>query len=262
MELPDVYVICLRSVFEQRGAKTIAYLQSELEAAQTVIRFDAVEPGDFNLEDVAATTQTAIIRGRAERLTIADMSKPQQVACFLSHRALWQVCSDINRPIVIVEDDSRPVHVAGRVRAALSHATLLLQQTLTDKLVVLLQCTPRRARFQTSARTCVAVHGFIGTGMYYLTPEAARLLLTYSVLAPLHVDAYMSLCIKAYDLPVWAVPGAADQGSGNSTLGHTSLWTIQTERQKQIIKILAVVAAVLAAWSVLSVVLICLYRRK
>jgi hypothetical protein len=97
---------------------------------------------------------------------------------------------------------------------------------------------------------CTPVQQFMGTAMYYVTPAAARLLLLHSCVATMHVDGYMSTCIRAYDLPVFAVPGAGDQFSLDSTLGHSALWDIVTERQQRMVIIASVLACVFLLWAV------------
>lgn len=244
--LPDVYVICLAREWERRGSKTIEYLERNVDAAQRgrVVRFDAITPADFVLEDVVSTSQLSVIRGLTQRLTRADMGKAVQVACYLSHVALWQVCADSGRPIVVAEDDSRPIRVSERFSAATA-----LGQAF-DEAAVLMHC----AKLKTTCNN-VVVESFLGMGMYYLTPNAARQLLAHAMPAAMHVDAYMSKCISVYNLDVRvAVPWAADQDGGSSTLEHGGV--IVTEQQGHRVFILS---GVVTALSVVVVVVLALF---
>ena len=247
LPLPDVAVICLASAWARRGAHTMAYLERELPLDQVgaIMRFNAVVPADFDVSEVASAAQVAIIRGRAPRLSHADMSKPQQVGCYMSHKALWQVCADSGRPLIVVEDDVRPSRLADRVTSArLRHSMYAADAAL----VVLMQCCGLASAVHVGP--CTPVQQFVGAGMYYVTPAAARLLLRHSCVATMHVDWYMSTCIRAYDLPVFAVPGAGDQFSLDSTLAHSALWDIVTERQKCMVIVASVLACVFLMWAV------------
>jgi len=253
---PDLYVICLANTFASRGAATLAFLHREIPADQrgSIVRFHAVTPADFVLQDVASASQVAIIRGKAPRVTHHDMSNSKQVACYLSHKALWQVCADSGKPIVVVEDDARPSNMAGRIQQALSaHSEIAHAASQRGEaempLVVLLQNSS--TSFLTNHDYFAsAVQSFTGTGAYYVTPSAARLLFACSPLADMHVDRFMTTCIAAYDLAVYAVAGSGDQYSPDSTLLHMSIWDTVTERQQLVMGMLAVVAIALFTWAV------------
>ena len=242
---PDIHVICLDSAWAARGALTTAYLEKEIPVHQRgrVIRFRAITPADFTLEEIATTAQTAMIRGVKERLTTDDMSHENQVGCYLSHRALWQVCVTTGKPIVVAEDDATPAHVARRLADAL--------QAPADAGVVTMSMFPYpfsilRAS-DASEQRCRPVKSFCGTAMYYVTPKGASVLLAHSLPAAMHVDVFMSLCIVAYNLPIYAVPGARDQyGIFGSTLYHGSWGSIVTVRQQIIITVLSFVVLALA----------------
>ena len=310
---PDVYVICLASAFDKRGAKTIEFLQTRLFSnvssssnGATVKRFNAITPADFQVEDVVSVAQLAIIRGRAPRITHTDMSNTNQVACYLSHEALWKVCVDAGKPIVVVEDDAQPSNVASRIASARRIKKLSRTSSSASKkagesasasasastsaskskrtsfikgkiegnsaqveetpLVVLLQHGPQyesrsiclksgtESAYASSQVCYPRVSSFFGAGMYYLTPAAAQLLLKHSAPAAMHVDHFMSTCIASYDLVVYSMPGAADQSGSESTLGHSSIWLIVTERQKLFIILLLILSFCLLVWAVSSTV--------
>ena len=264
---PDLYVICLANSFASRGAATLAFLHREIPADQrgSIVRFNAVTPADFVLQDVASASQVAIIRGKAPRVTHNDMSDSKQVACYLSHKALWQVCADSGKPIVVVEDDARPSNMAGRIQQALSaHSELANAASQRGEpevpLVVLLQNGSTSFLTNHDVGSAFAVKYFTGTSAYYVTPSAARLLFTRSPLAEMHVDRFMPTCIAAYDLAVYAVPGSADQSTADSTLMHSSDWDIVTERQQLVTWMLAGVVIALFIWAVTAQVCLSMGR--
>ena len=271
VDFPDVYVICLASAFDRRGAATVAYYEQELGSSKTpsgvgarVTRFDAITPADFRVEDVASTSQVAIVRGRAPRVTHADMSRTEQVACYLSHKALWQVCADSARPIVVSEDDAQPSNILGRIVAATNKARLVQEAGLATSVpkaqvpvVVLLQ---HHSSFVPQTQEPVKTHRaaselgqqvlfFSGIGAYYLTPEAARLLLKHGVPAAMHVDYFMATCIAAYNLAVYTLPGANDQSFEDTTLMHSANWDILVERQKWMISLWSAASICLLVWA-------------
>lgn len=207
----DIHIICLESLFGSRGKQTLDFVRSSVDKSlyNKLSVFKAVTPNDFVLEDVVATSQVPIIKQRRRRVTHSDLSKASQVACAMSHIALWEVCQAQNRPLVIMEDDVRPPNVSERIKSATkiaAHITLISSAT------------------QTWDAGHTRITNFAGTGAYYLTPQGARLLLKHAHPISMHVDRYISACIKAYNLTVFAVEGSSDQlllANTQSTLGHS-----------------------------------------
>lgn len=240
-----VYVICLASKWDERGAVTVNHFKGNAptEYASLVQRFDAITPADFDVEREASPSALAIIKGKAERFTHADINAPAQVACSLSHQAVWKRCVELNEAVIIVEDDVQPSHLSTR----LAH----VRSAPSDADVVIMQCNYAT----TSPANAVGydkVRSFCGTGMYYLTPHGAQTLLRGVSPVAIHVDFHMSKCIDAYDASFYMVANADDQWADDSTLSHTGIRKIKTERQQYYIYILAALLA-LAVVAVVSV---------
>lgn len=233
VSVEGVYVISLASHWETRGAKTVQYLQDNappaVEGSGNVQRFDATTPVDFDLQKVTTPWAHAIIKGESERVTHADLSNAPQVACYLSHRALWKKCDELGQPIVVVEDDERPCNWTAR---------LLQIKDVPGAELVLLQCSKFKSR-KASDGAVARVRTFDGAGSYYLSPAGARRLLAKCFPVAAHVDQYMSKCVDTYNMPCYAVKNASLQVYRESTLNHPSVWSIVTERQSYQIQILA-----------------------
>ena len=242
-ELPDtmldIHIICLESLFDSRGKQTLDFVRSSVDKSlyNKLSVFKAVTPKDFVLEDVVATSQIPIIRQRRRRVTHSDLSKASQVACALSHIALWEVCQAQNRPLVIMEDDVCPPNLSERIKSATkvaAHITLISSATQTWD----------------AGRTHIT--SFTGTGAYYLTPQGARLLLKHARPISMHVDRYIPTCIKAYNLTVFAVEGSSDQlllENTQSTLGHS---TSEFDIYVPCLQIIVVILSVLIAFFIVA----------
>jgi|688.fasta_scaffold07723_13 GR25 family glycosyltransferase involved in LPS biosynthesis len=234
----DIHIICLESLFDTRGKQTLDFVKHNVDKSlyNKLSVFKAVTPNDFVLEDVVATSQLPIIKQKQRRITHSDLSKASQVACALSHIALWEVCNAQNSPLVIMEDDVCPPNLSNRIKSAAksaAHVTLISSAT------------------QTWDAAHSKVTNFTGTGAYYLTPQGARILLKHARPVSMHVDRYMPACIKAYNLTVFAVEGSSDQlllGHNPTTLGHsTSEFDIYVSCLQIIVLILVVLLACFVA---------------
>lgn len=247
--VPDIYVICLASKFTERGAATLVFLASNIDknVYGTLHKFTAVTPNDFVLEDVVATSQIPIIKQKRGRVTHSDLSKASQVACAMSHIALWEVCQAQNKPLVIMEDDVRPPNLSERIKSAIksvAHMTLISSVHQTWDV----------------GRTHIT--DFIGAGAYYLTPQGARILLKHAHPISMHVDRYMPACIKAYNLTVFAVEGSSDQlllANTQSTLGHSSS---EFDIYVPCLQIIVVILGTLLAFVVVAYMLVYLLTLK
>ena len=252
-ELPDtmldIHVICLESLFDSRGKQTLDFVRSNVDKSlyNKLSVFKAVTPNDFVLEDVVATSQIPIIKQKRSRVMHSDLSKASQVACAMSHIALWEVCNAQNRPLVIMEDDVCPPNLSERIESATksaAHITLISSATQTWD----------------TGRTHIT--NFTGTGAYYLTPQGARILLKHAHPISMHVDRYMPACITAYNLTVFAVEGSSDQlllANTQSTLGHSSS---EFEIYVPCLQIIAMILGVLIAFFIVAYMLAYLHTLK
>ena len=227
MDIP-VYVICVHKAYKKRGSRTVKHWSPHFT---DVRRFTAIEPKDFELDDVASRRTRAILNGESERVQESDLHHSTQIACYLSHRALWKECVRLQQPIVIVEDDSRPADCLRRVEQA-------VQEAPEDAGAVLVQHSFFRFRSRAVAGSIVRKGIKVnGTGAYLLYPKGAEILLHHSLPVDMHVDFYMYMTAKATStdpepLTIYAVPGAGDQSAADSLLLHTfPLLYVQTERR-------------------------------
>ena len=242
----DVHVICLESAYHIRGKKTMLFLEEQLDKTlyDKLVKVKAVTPKDFVLEDSTDTKQFSIITKKLPRVVHADMDKPEQVGCALSHIGVWKTCAETNRPVVVVEDDVRPSNISERIRQAL---------TFKDGHLVLLACNSYSHNNQHK------VSKFTGTGAYYLTPQGATILLKGATPVSMHVDHYMTACIDAYDLRVFSVDHANDQADtkNGSTLGHgANVMAIVVPRLEITIGLLAFVLVLVIVLGTVGLVLL------
>ena len=242
----NVHVICLESAYNKRGKKTMSFIEAQLDKSlyKELIKVKAVTPKDFVLEDTVDTKQLSIITKKLPRVVHADLDKPEQVGCAVSHIGVWKTCAATNRPVVVVEDDVRPSNISERIRQAL---------TFKDAHLVLLACNSYSHNKQHK------VSQFTGTGAYYLTPQGANILLKGATPVSMHIDHYMTACIDAYDLQVFSVDHANDQADtkNGSTLGHgANMMAIVVPRLETTIGILAFVLALVIILGTVGIVLL------
>jgi hypothetical protein len=101
-------------VTEQRGAMPVFVISlcdaaerrkralEQLDAAGIEFRFfDAVTP-----REVRESGEFRYIDEEAFLVNTGRHCVPAEIACFASHRRLWQHCVDLDMPIAILEDDS------------------------------------------------------------------------------------------------------------------------------------------------------------
>lgn len=224
----------------------MSFLEAQLDKSlyEELIKVKAVTPKDFVLEDTVDTKQFAIITKKLPRVVHADLGKPEQVGCAVSHISVWKTCAETNRPVVVVEDDVRPSNISKRIRQAL---------TFKDAHLVLLACNSCSRNNQRK------VSQFTGTGAYYLTPQGAAMLLKGATPVSMHIDHYMSTCIDAYDLRVFCVDRANDQADtkNGSTLGHgENMMAIVVPRLEITIGLLAFVLVLVIILGTVGLVLL------
>jgi glycosyl transferase family 25 len=126
---------------------------------------------------------------------------PGEVACFASHRALWQRCVELDEPILIMEDDFR---LLDGFRRALAY----LQEQLPERGFIRLQ-TETRAKSRVVKqergfklrRYTKAPHSMM---CYAITPAGARKLLDGSVSIDAPVDYYVKR-FWVHGLPLYGV---------------------------------------------------------
>lgn len=129
------------------------------------------------------------IKEKGHPLTLGEQ------ACFLSHRALWLKCIELNTPIVIMEDD---VDLTENFSYVLKHASIHLssykyirlgrapiKSTLILPMVVTLACLNDTTKLVKYSRGPSGAYGYI------IHPDAARKLVNSSRSFWMPVDDYM-----------------------------------------------------------------------
>jgi glycosyl transferase family 25 len=186
-------------VTEQRGAMPVFVISlcdaaerrkralEQLDAAGIEFRFfDAVTP-----REVRESGEFRYIDEEAFLVNTGRHCVPAEIACFASHRRLWQHCVDLDMPIAILEDDFKLRGIfADALRAAVP---------LTEKNGFLRLQTDLRARKTavagsgdfTLARFTYPPHGLMG---YCISPLAAGVFVAASAL----VDAPVDVFVKRY----------------------------------------------------------------
>jgi glycosyl transferase family 25 len=174
-----VFVISLCDAAERRRRAS-----EELDAAGIEFRFfDAVTP-----REVHESGEFRHIDEEAFLVNTGRYCVPAEIACFASHRRLWQHCVDLDMPIAILEDDFKlRGNFAGALRAA---------GPLTEENGFLRLQTDLRARKIavagsgdfTLARFTYPPHGLMG---YCISPAAARVFVAASSLVDAPVDVFV-----------------------------------------------------------------------
>lgn len=174
-----VFIISLRDAAERRRRAS-----EQLEAAGIRFRFfDAVTP-----REVSANADFRRIDEEAFLVNTGRYCVPAEVACFASHRRLWQRCADLDMPIVILEDDFK-------LRANFADALRTALPLTRDKGFLRLQ-TDLRARKTpvagsggfTLARFTYPPHGLMA---YCISPSAARVFVAASTVLDAPVDVFV-----------------------------------------------------------------------
>jgi glycosyl transferase, family 25 len=174
-----VFVISLCAAAERRKRAS-----EQLDAAGIDFRFfDAVTPREVH--------ESGEFRGVDEQAFLVNTGRycvPAELACFASHRRLWQRCIDLDMPIAILEDDFKlRANFAAALRSALP---------LTEECGFLRLQTDLRARKSmvavrgdfTLARFTYPPHGLMG---YCISPSAARVFVGASSLLDAPVDVFV-----------------------------------------------------------------------
>lgn len=72
--------------------------------------FHSKQANDFNIDinyfDAVDGTRLSDAQFESLRYTYLRPLSKGEVGCFLSHKALWEICLSINEPIIILEDDA------------------------------------------------------------------------------------------------------------------------------------------------------------
>ncbi len=144
------------------------------------------------------------VNGHESRLSILDMyddglsqayrSKSLtkgQIGCYASHYLLWQKCVELNKPIIVIEDD-----IAIDKKRFIEFYDLVPELDSKYEFVRLSAHRRRKARLTTIETIGnLSIHraskGHMSTMGYFLTPNGAKKFLKYSTAWYMAVDIYM-----------------------------------------------------------------------
>lgn len=105
----DVVIISLRSATERRRAAS-----KHLDALPVAYEFFDAIPGTAASRDASRR-----VDARAYCLNTCRDPIPGELGCYESHRAVWQLAVDRDRPLVVLEDDFMPLPGFDRALATL-----------------------------------------------------------------------------------------------------------------------------------------------
>ena len=133
------------------------------------------------------------------------MTNKSHVGCALSHITLWNECVQRNMPLIIIEDDVV-------VHSSRSDIQSLVEGK--DFISLIYMSKTHCGKMKTA-------NPFWGTQAYFVTPQAAAVLLQDAYPVSLHIDRYMAYTAQRYDTN-WdcACPKLKYTCIGNSTLSH------------------------------------------
>lgn len=112
-----------------------------------------------------------------------------EIACFLSHRALWKKCVELNEPIAIFEDDaifSKHLKQAYKITAKQIHSFGCIRLSHRDG-----KASQPFKKFDDTFCIQLVRKGTTGADAYAISPKAAKALLKHSEEFHVPVDFYM-----------------------------------------------------------------------
>jgi hypothetical protein len=193
------FVICLERNRAQRCAVSVP---SYRDLFDEVVEISAIDAKEMSLPDERIHTfaHGCIVHGiNDSSLFIENLPA---AACALSHIEGWKRCLESGEPAVIVEDD---VHVTRRMRSTLRRAiaNIPLDAHIVSLLYAPIGSNP--CKRITGDKTWRRLTGPIITGlqMYYLTPDAVRVLLPQVVPVTTPVGKWMGMHIGMSDLKAY-----------------------------------------------------------
>jgi glycosyl transferase family 25 len=147
---------------------------------------------------------------------------PEEIACFASHRSLWQQCVASHESIVVLEDDATLLPSFPRALAAaeelISHAGFIRLQGNGDTRHVRHKCVERRGEF---ALHYYASYPF-GTMAYVIHPATAAAFLARSGVVTAPVDLFIKQ-FWAHGRPLFGLAPSPIHGSAFSTQSTISI---------------------------------------
>jgi GR25 family glycosyltransferase involved in LPS biosynthesis len=243
-----LFVICLDKTFEKRCKPTLDKLKT-CHSNIEVIQFEAVRGDTVDhalLHPFAAKTA---LTGRRD---IHDQfSHINQVGCSLSHINLWKKAIQLGEPILVAEDDQ-------------------FNKNTCDMLNYFNHIEPHmgfvslnNGKQKTSAYSDKfnRLHRFVGTGLYYITPDTAARLLEYALPVVTHIDIFISDCIEPTKLEAYSslIANSNPIPAGKSTLLHA--WPRVLKYQVWLGSLSGLLGLVVLVLSILLILLYLKYKK-
>lgn len=221
----DVLVVCLGATAKKRCIPTIQNIKAYKRGiGQTgigsITPVPAVTPADFDDSQVHPFALQTIDYSR--RSLHCQLSHRNQVGCALSHIECWKRCVEKDEPVLVVEDD---------LLNPAFHSVLqdFFSSEFTPKNscdLVSLACLPfgNKWKKNVDSSTFNNLEYMQGCMCYCIHPECARMLLQHALPVVMHIDHYMSMCIKSQSLRAYQHRDASKMEMGvQSTLQHKIL---------------------------------------
>lgn len=95
INFPDIYVINL----EKRTDRWNDFLKNNAHLTQYIKRFNAINGSTLNKDEL-------IKNDLVDNINTFNTFSNGTIGCALSHKALWEMCININKPIIVCEDDA------------------------------------------------------------------------------------------------------------------------------------------------------------
>jgi GR25 family glycosyltransferase involved in LPS biosynthesis len=126
-----------------------------------------------------------------------SLTTPGAVGCYLSHVKCWERCVQLDKPVLVFEDDCV-------VTPAILKEIHKKLSTMPDDLefggIGYIPCQPNFVNDAWYTIPYLFKRGYVGAQCYYITPAGARKLLAYAFPINGHVDQYIGMLSRHPDI--------------------------------------------------------------
>lgn len=179
--MTDIFVVNLENSVERKK-----YISEQLDSMFVNYQiFPAVNGRESKLSILGMYDDDLSQKYRSKSLTKG------QIGCYASHYLLWEKCVELNKPIIIIEDD---IIIDKKYFSEFYH--LIPELNSKYEFIRLSEHRRRKAKFQTiQSIDNLTIHrankGHMSTMGYFLTPDGAKKFLKNSSKWYMAVDIYM-----------------------------------------------------------------------
>lgn len=190
------FIICMEPI-----RKTRCDIKSMRKCFKDINIFSAIIGKNIDITDsniVHPMTYSVIKNDLGGDWTQIDSSGA--LGASMSHISLWKKCVELNEPIIVIEDDVR----IDSSRCTIMEKYIKKKPKDCDILSLMyIKNNSVKSPHDTEYFKYINDPYFMGAQVYYITPNAAKKIIKYSLPITMHVDMYMSSCsaqglIKAY----------------------------------------------------------------